>query len=115
MEDSKILGAKTGVQNMLFYYLTALINNGIKDPKQRIATEIGDMINLSEEQVAYVKGNIALENKILESISSSIGLLSNMEKTEQIDIESIHIVISLLDMIKTACSKAIKMQEGDKD
>ena len=108
MEDGKILGAKNGVQNMLFYYLTSLMDNGVKDPKQHIATEIGKMIDLSEEQVLYVKANMALENKILESLLSAIQLLENMETSNKIDIESIRIVIGLLTAIKDSYDKISK-------
>lgn len=113
MEDGRLAGAKAGIQNMLFYYLTALVDNGIDDPKQYIATEIGKMINLSEEQVMYVKGNVALENKFLESLSSSINLLANIEKNKKLDIESINISIGLLKEIQRKCTKVLEGQEND--
>ena len=57
MDDSRLTGAKEGVQTMLFYYLLALQGN-VKDPKQVIATELGHMIDLSEEQIQYVIGKV---------------------------------------------------------
>ena len=107
MEDSRLLGAKDGVQNMLFYYLTALIDNGVKDPKQHIATEIGKMIDLSEEQVTYVKANVRLQGKLPESLTSSIDILKNMKSFDE---EAVNIVVGLLTAIKDSCSKVI---EGD--
>ena len=82
MEDNKMSGAKNGLQTMLFYYLYSLIGN-VEDPKQYIATEMGKMIDLSEEQIQYVEMNIANDNKLLENLSSSIRLLDNIEKTNR--------------------------------
>lgn len=109
MEDGRLTGARAGIQNMLFYYLTALVDNGVQDPKQYIATEIGKMIDLSEEQVMYVKGNMALSNKMLESLSSSIDLLVNMEKAQKIDIESLNISIGLLKEIQKSCLNVLEV------
>lgn len=110
MEGNDILkgrleSSKAAVQNMLFYYITTLIDCGVKDPKQKIATEISEMIDLSEEQAMYVQSNISLDSKILGGLSSSIDLLKSMEKANKIDQESIGIVISLLTAIKDSCEK----------
>lgn len=102
--DSKITGAKQGVQNMLFYYISALMDNGVKDPKQHIATEIGKMIDLSEDQVLYVESHIRNDNKLVDNLSSSIALLQNMEKTSQFDIESIKIVKGVLEIMHKQCT-----------
>ena len=64
MDDSRLTGAKEGVQTMLFYYLLALQGN-VKDPKQVIATELGHMIDLSEEQIQYVQSHISTEGKLV--------------------------------------------------
>lgn len=112
MEDNKINGAKNGVQTMLFYYLSSLIGT-VEDPKQYIATEMGKMIDLSEEQIQYVKMDIANENKLIENLSSAISLLENMEKTGKPDFESIKIVRSILEIMKTQGEKAIKEYMGD--
>lgn len=113
MEDGRLAGAKTGIQNMLFYYLTALVDSGVEDPKQYIATEIGKMIDLSEEQVMYIKGNMALSNKMLESLSSSIDLLVNMEKSQKIDAESLNIAIGLLKEIQKSCSSVLEVHNNE--
>ena len=102
--DSKITGAKQGVQNMLFYYISALMDNGVKDPKQHIATEIGQMIDLSEDQVLYVESHIRNDNKLIDNLSSSIALLDNMEKTGKLDMESIKIVKGVLEIMHKQCT-----------
>lgn len=110
MEDNKISGAKNGLQTMLFYYLYSLIGN-VEDPKQYIATEMGKMINLSEEQIQYVKMNVANDNKLLENLSSSICLLDNIEKTGKLDIESIKIVKGILEIMKNQCEEILNDME----
>lgn len=117
MKDSKVSGAKQGVQTMLFYYLSSLIGT-VEDPKQYIATEMGEMINLSEEQIQYVKMNTAQDNKMLENLSSSISLLENMEKTNTLDLESIGIVKKILKIMESQCKKTLDDYSeivGDKD
>lgn len=114
MQDNKISGAKNGLQTMLFYYLYSLIGN-VKDPKQYIATELGKMIDLSEEQIQYVKLNIANDNKLLENLSSSISLLDNMEKTGKLDIQSIKIVKGILEILKSQSEVIIKEMEDENE
>lgn len=105
MLKSRLEASKGAVQNMLFYYITTLMDCGVADPKQKIASEICEMIDLSAEQAAFVKSNIALNSKILEGLLSSISLLEEMEKAGQIDKESINIVISLLSAIRDSYDK----------
>lgn len=113
MEDNKMSGAKNGLQTMLFYYLYSLVGN-VDDPKQYIATELGKMIDLSEEQVQYIKLNIANDNKLLENLSSSISLLDNIEKTGKLDIESIKIVKGILEIMKKQCVEILDdMEDAD--
>lgn len=107
MEDSKVSGAKQGVQTMLYYYLSSLIGT-VPDPKQHIATELGTMIDLSEEQIQYVKMSIAHDNKMLESLSSCVALLSNIEKTGELDLQAIRIVKKVLEAMGSQCEKALK-------
>ena len=110
MEDNKISGAKNGLQTMLFYYLYSLIGN-VEDPKQYIATEMGKMIDLSEEQIQYVEMNIANDNKLLENLSSSIRLLDNIEKTGKLDMESIKIVKGILEIMENKCKEILDDME----
>ena len=114
MNDSRLTGAKEGVQTMLFYYLLALQGN-VKDPKQVIATELGHMIDLSEEQIQYVEMNIANDNKLLENLSSSINLLDNIEKTGKLDMESIKIVKGILEIMKNQCKEILDDMEDAKN
>ena len=106
MEGSKISGAKHGVQTMLYYYLSSLIGT-TPDPKQVIATELGAMIDLSEEQIQYVKMSIAHDNKMLENLSSCVALLSNIEKTGELDLQSIGIVRKILEVMQSQCKIAL--------
>ena len=107
MDDSRLTGAKEGVQTMLFYYLLALQGN-VKDPKQVIATELGHMIDLSEEQIQYVQSHISTEGKLVKSLSSSIQLLENMEKTGKLDLESISIVKNTLQIMTKEINKVVE-------
>ena len=107
MEDNKMSGAKNGLQTMLFYYLYSLIGN-VEDPKQHIATEISKMIDLSEEQIQYVQSHISTEGKLVESLSSSIQLLENMEKTGKLDLESISIVKNTLQIMTKEINKVVE-------
>ena len=115
MEDNKISGAKNGLQTMLFYYLYSLIGN-VEDPKQYIITEMGKMIDLSEEQIQYVEMNIANDNKLLENLSSSIRLLDNIEKTGKLDMESIKIVKGILEIMENQCKEILNdMEDADNE
>lgn len=106
MEDNKISGAKNALQTMLFYYLYSLIDN-VEDPKQYIATELGKMINLSEEQIQYVKLDVATNN-LLENLSYSISLLEHIEKTGKLDIQSIKIVKDILKILMERSKDVLK-------
>ena len=113
--NSKVTGAKQGVQNMLFYYISALMDSGVQDVKQYIASEIGEMIDLSEEQVTYVKSHILNDNKVIDNLSSSIALLDNIEKTGKLDLESIKIVKGILSIMETRYKEAINDFAGDEN
>lgn len=115
--DSKVLKAKHSVQTMMFYYLFSLMET-VEDPKQYMATEMGKMIDLSEEQIQYVKMNISNNNKMLDNLSSSIALLENIEKTNKLDLESIGIVKKILEIMKDQCEESLKEYTepvGDED
>lgn len=105
--NSKVTGAKQGVQNMLFYYISALMDSGVQDVKQYVASEISSMIDLSEEQATYVKSHILNDNKVVDNLSSSIALLDNMEKTGKLDLESIRIVKGILNIMEKQYKDAI--------
>ena len=107
MADSKEYGAKHAVQTMLFYYLSSLIGT-VEDPKQVIATELGSMIDLSEEQIQYVKLSLATEDKVLSNFESCIQLLDGIKDKDSFDLESIKIVRDILSLMKDACQKTLK-------
>lgn len=107
MTDNKEYGAKLAVQNMLFYYLSSLISNNVEDPKQVIASELGAMIDLSEEQIQYVKLSIATDDKVLSNLDSCIQLLDAIKDKESFDLESIQIVKSVLKLMREKCEKTL--------
>lgn len=108
MEDNRMNGAKAGIQKMLFYYLYSLSSIS-DDPKQQIASEIAEMIDLSEEQLQYVQANISQDNKLIENLSSSISLLEGMEKSKELDLESISIVKQILQIMIKQCKETFTM------
>lgn len=107
MENNKAFGAKQAVQNMLFYYLSSLMEIS-DDPKQIIASEIGAMINLSEEQIEYVKLSLASDNKVISNFNLCIQLLDNMKDKESFDLESINIIKNILSLMRDTCNKTLK-------
>ena len=104
--NAKIIGAKKGVETMLYYYLSALIGV-VEDPKQAIATELGAMIDLSEAQIQYVKINVNNDNKMLDNLSCSIDLLKAMENSKKIDLESITIIRNILEIMQSQCKQTL--------
>ena len=113
MGDGRGSGAENALQSMLFYYITALIDNGVNDPKQYIATKICSMIDLAEDQSAYVKANIASRNKLLESLKSSMELLESMESSGNLDMDSLKIVKGILSNVEEGLELAIKTHTPD--
>lgn len=91
---------KTAVSDMLFYYLHSLIKQGVEDPLQVICTELPEMIHASTEQINYVKMNALQKGKLLENLDSSIELLSSIEESKTLDLESIKIVKEILEIMK---------------
>lgn len=105
-DNNKISGAKLAVQTMLYYYLSSLIDT-VEDPKQVIATELGEMINLSEAQIQYVNMNLINDNKMLDNLTCSIDLLKSMEQKKKFDLESIKIIRNILEIMRSQCSAAL--------
>ena len=108
MGNNKLDGAKDATQSMLFYYLLSLSQSGVEDPKQLIATELGKMINLSEEQIEYVITETKTNNRILDNIDSCIKLLNNILETKNMDYDSIKIVTGILSYMKDEYLDAVK-------
>ena len=112
MENLKTEGAKNAVQTMLFYYISSLIGT-VEDPKQYIANQISEMIDLSEEQANYVKLNLALENKLLDNLKSSIQLLDKKKKKKTLDLDSIKIVKGILNIMYDNSIKIIDTENDE--
>lgn len=96
------------VVDMLFYHYYALIKQGVEDPKQVIATELPKLIGLSEEQIQYVKINTLQENKLIENLDSSIKLLSSIEESKSLDMDSIKIVKGILKIIRKNAEEPLR-------
>lgn len=97
--NEEVKGSESAVRKMLLYYVSALQSIGVEDVKQYIATRIGEMISLSEEQVQFILANFNKENKLIENLDNSIQLLEKMKKEEKLDLESLDIVIQVLNLI----------------
>ena len=91
--NEEVKGSESAVRKMLLYYVSALQSVGV------VATRIGEMISLSEEQVQFILANFNKENKLIENLGNSIQLLEKMRKEEKLDLESLDIVIQVLNLI----------------
>ena len=98
----KTEGVKRAAAKMIFYYISTLISIGDEDPRRTVATELGEMIDLSKEQVEYVlytleKNNDSLFLKDLDTIISLI---------ESNDEESIAIALQMITRIRNDVKEA---------
>jgi hypothetical protein len=103
MEGLKSESAKKAVKKMLFYYISALIEEGNEDPKRIAATELGEMINLSEEQVEFVinSTNIGVSN-FLKDLTDIVLLI------EKGDDKSRSIAVKMIEAIRDKAADTIK-------
>lgn len=106
---------KNAVIDMLFYYIHSLIKQGVEDPLQVIATELPEMIHCSMEQIEYVKMNVLQNGKLVDNLDSSIGLLSSMEESKTLDLESVKIVKGILEIMKENAETALEKVFGEED
>jgi hypothetical protein len=98
--NEEVKGSEAAVRKMLLYYVSALQSTGVEDVRQYIATRIGEMISLSEEQVQFILANFNKENQLIENLDNSVRLLEKMKKEEKLDMESLDIVIKVLSLIR---------------
>lgn len=91
---------KQAIIDMLFYYIYSLIKQGVEDPLQVVSTELPEMIHASMEQIEYIKMNTLQGDKLVENLDSSIELLSSMEESKTLDLESIKIVKGILEIMR---------------
>lgn len=112
MNDS----SKNAVVDMLFYYIHSLIKQGVEDPLQVISTELPEMIHASMEQIEYIKMNTLQNNKLVENLDSSIELLSSIEESKSLDLESIKIVKGILEIMRNDAKTSLqKVFGGDEE
>lgn len=91
---------KQAIIDMLFYYIYSLIKQGVEDPLQVVSTELPEMIHASMEQIEYIKMNTLQGDKLVENLDSSIELLSSIEESKTLDLESIKIVKGILEIMR---------------
>lgn len=103
--EQEVKGAEAAVSKMLLYYVSALQSVGVEDVKQYIATQIGKMICLSEEQYIYITENLKQDGKLFENLDNSVKLLKQIEDKKELDLDSIKIVRQILELILKECSE----------
>ena len=97
--DNEVKGAENAVKKMLLYYASALQTLGVEDVRQYIATRIGDMISLSDEQCKFILTNLKSENRIIDNLKNSIQLLNKMKQENKLDMESVDIIVKVMELI----------------
>jgi len=106
---------KNAVVDMLFYYIHSLIRQGVEDPLQVVATELPEMIHCSMEQIEYVKMNVLQDGKLVDNLDSSIGLLSSMEESKSLDLESIKIIKGILEIMRDNAKESLEKVFGEEN
>lgn len=109
--DARTSGAKQAVQNMLYYYLIALKDEKVQDPKRVIATELGEMIDLSEEQVDYVVASLNDGSRLTENLSKCVELLRGMLSAGTLDKDAVNIVVQILELTNDNIRQILESQE----
>lgn len=104
---------KNAVVDMLFYYIHSLIKQGVEDPLQVVSTELPEMIHASMEQIEYIKMNTLQDNKLIDNLDSSIELLSSIEESKSLDLESIKIVKGILEIMRNDAKVSLQKVFGD--
>lgn len=107
LNDPKVMGAKLGVETMLFYYMSAL-SGKVKDIKQYMANRMPAMIDLTEEQATYVATSTTDANTVLASLDTSMQLLKGVSESEKPDPEAISLVIKILQNLRDECESALR-------
>lgn len=107
--------SKNAVVDMLFYYIHSLIKQGVEDPLQVVSTELPEMIHASMEQIEYIKMNALQNNKLVENLDSSIELLSSIEESKSLDLESIKIVKGILEIMRNDAKTSLQKVFGEEE
>lgn len=108
--ENRLAGTKNSVQDMLYYYAVALLDNGVDDPKQYIATQIPDMIDISVEQARYISSQLSVNKKTDDNFKNCIKLLesavNDIENGKKVDATSLSLVIKVLNKMKKEFKEA---------
>lgn len=114
--DNKLDGARNNVRTMLYYYIVALVEAGDPNPKETITKQIGDMIGLAEDQIAFVEDKLTSRTTMDQQLECAVELLQAIEKSKKLDMESVRIVTKLIQSIRASYKEAIdKFIEDAKD
>ena len=108
--QKEVASSENAVRKMLFYYASSLTDLGVEDVRQYIATKLPEMIDLSKEQSDFVYMNVSKNNKIYDNLNNSIKLLTQMEKTKKIDLDSIKIIKQVLTLIVDDMKEFVEIQ-----
>ncbi len=108
--DPKVLGARMGVETMLYYYLTSLIDK-VDDPKQYLARKLPVIIEMSEEQATYVGAAVKTDNQAVKSLSTVIALLKKLK--DNYDEGTLSIAIEILENLHISFVDALEMYKED--
>lgn len=106
LNDPKVMGAKMGVETMLYYYMAAL-SGKVKDIKQYMANRMPAMIDLTEEQATYVAASMTDANTVLTSLDTSMRLLKGMADSDKLDQDTIQLVVKILQNLRDECESAL--------
>ena len=100
--SGQVESARKATIDMLFYMIAALVEDGDEDPKQTVATDLGKMISLSEDQVRFVLAHINDGSHYLKDIKDAISLIESGDK------KSIDIAIKFLKAVCETGESALK-------
>lgn len=115
MGNEETKGLEKSVQTMLFYYITSLIDTGVQDTRQYVATVLPKMINLTEEQSLFVQTQVRKDRSLPEKLRLSVELLKNIEKTGKLDMQSITLVRSMVENMYDNCKEVLEMVVDDEE
>ena len=109
--EEQLRSSEKAAEKMLMYYASSLQSMGVKDVRQYMANKLCKLIDLTDEQASFVMLNINKENKIYDNLINSCELLKGMKKNKQLDMESIDIILNVLNLMIQDLKPFIFIQE----
>ena len=111
MESTNIQGCRRAVSKMLFYYVSALLEAGCADPNQIIATELGEMINLSHEQVNFAVAHVNSGFHLMDDLKSVRELVA-LKDSDSSDI-ALKLLDNMIDIVSDTISEIGEIESND--